>query len=50
MRYTLGVGNITDAIRRTVMTLAGQREDEMRERAARFYEEVVRPLYRLGAL
>ena len=49
VRYTIGIGNMTDAIRRSVATIAGQREDEMRERATRFYEELVRPLYRPGA-
>jgi HAD superfamily hydrolase (TIGR01490 family) len=50
VRYSLGAADMTSAIRRSVATLAGQRELEMRDRADRFYDELIRPLYRPGAL
>ena len=51
LRYSVGaVSDMSDPIRRSVASLAGQREDELRERARVFYEELVRPLYRPGAL
>jgi HAD superfamily hydrolase (TIGR01490 family) len=49
LRYSLGASDMTEAIRRGVATVAGQREDEMRERVLQFYE-LLRPLYRPGAL
>jgi HAD superfamily hydrolase (TIGR01490 family) len=50
LRYSLGAADLEEPIRRTVATLVGQREDEMRERARLFYERMVRHLYRPGAL
>lgn len=50
VRYHFGIGNLPDAIRRTVTTIEGRREDQMRERVVLFYEEQVRPLYRPGAI
>jgi HAD superfamily hydrolase (TIGR01490 family) len=50
LRYSLGAADMTDAIRRGVALLAGQREDEMRERVRQFYTELVKSLYRPGAI
>lgn len=49
MRYRLGFAALEDAIASAIATLAGSREQELRERTARFYESQVRPLYRPGA-
>jgi HAD superfamily hydrolase (TIGR01490 family) len=49
LRYNLGAANLDDPIRRTVATLAGQREAEIVARTAQFHAEAVRPLYRPGA-
>ena len=49
VRYSLGAADMTDAIRRSVATVAGQPEAEMRERARVFYDQLVRPLFRPGA-
>lgn len=49
VRYNLGSVDLADAIRRSVATIAGQPEVEVRERAQVFYERLVRPLYRPGA-
>lgn len=49
LRYNLGAVDLGDPIRRTVATLAGQREAEVAARTARFHAEAVRPLYRPGA-
>ena len=49
MRYQLGFAELEDAIARAISTLAGSREQELRERTARFYESQVKPLYRPGA-
>jgi len=49
IRYSLGAADMTDAIRQSVVTLRGQREDEMRRRADAFYDEMLRGLYRPGA-
>jgi HAD superfamily hydrolase (TIGR01490 family) len=49
LRYSLGSVDMAEPIRRSVAALAGQREVDMRERVRRFYEELVRPLYRPGA-
>jgi HAD superfamily hydrolase (TIGR01490 family) len=50
VRYSLGIVNIDDAIRRSVTRLNGQREAELAERAVAFYEGLVRPLFRPGAM
>lgn len=50
VRYNLGAADMTDPIRRSVLLLAGQREDEMSARVSQFYADVVEPLYRPGAL
>jgi HAD superfamily hydrolase (TIGR01490 family) len=47
-RYSLGLVDIEDAIRRSVETIAGQREAEMAERAVDFYGTCIRPLFRPG--
>ena len=49
VRYSLGAADMSDAIRRSVATIAGQPEAELCERARVFYERLVRPLYRPGA-
>ena len=49
VRYSLGSVDMEDAIRRSVASIAGQPEAELRERALRFYDALVRPLYRPGA-
>jgi HAD superfamily hydrolase (TIGR01490 family) len=49
VRYSLGAADMTDAIRRSVASLVGQQEAELRARAELFYEQLVRPLYRPGA-
>jgi len=49
VRYSLGAADMSDAIRRSVASLAGQPEAELRDRARVFYEELIRPLYRPGA-
>jgi HAD superfamily hydrolase (TIGR01490 family) len=48
VRYSLGVTELHEAIRRSVQTLNGQREAELAERAVVFYEDLVRPLFRPG--
>lgn len=48
VRYSLGAVDIEHAIRQSVVHIAGQPEDELRARAERFYEALVRPLYRPG--
>ncbi len=50
LRYALGAVDMAEPIRRSVASLAGQREADLRERAGRFYSACVRPLYRPGAL
>jgi len=50
LRYSLGAADMTEAIRRSVASMSGQSETEMRERARRFYDEMVRSEYRPGAL
>lgn len=50
VRYSLGSADMSEAIRRSVATLRGQPEEEMRQRARLFYDQLVRPLYRPGAL
>lgn len=50
VRYSLGSADMSHVIRRSVATLRGQREDEMRQRVGLFYDRLVRPLYRPGAL
>ncbi|GIW42383.1 MAG: haloacid dehalogenase [Candidatus Binatia bacterium] len=49
LRYSLGMTDLEDPIRRTVATLRGQSEERMRERARVFYEKWLRSLYRPGA-
>jgi HAD superfamily hydrolase (TIGR01490 family) len=49
VRYSLGAADMSDAIRRSVASLAGQPEAELRERARLFYEQLIPPLYRPGA-
>ena len=49
VRYSLGAVDMEDAIRRSVASIAGQPEAELRERALRFYDALVRPIYRPGA-
>ena len=49
VRYSLGSVDMEGAIRRSVASIAGQPEAELRERALRFYDALVRPLYRPGA-
>ncbi len=50
LRYALGAVDMAEPIRRSVASLAGQQEKDLRERAGRFYQTCVRPLYRPGAL
>jgi len=49
VRYNLGAADLAEVIRRSVAVIAGQPEAELRERAQRFYEVLIRPLYRPGA-
>lgn len=49
VRYSLGVTELHEAIRRSVQSLSGQREAELAERAVVFYGQLVRPLFRPGA-
>jgi HAD superfamily hydrolase (TIGR01490 family) len=49
LRYSIGGVDMAEPIRRGAASLAGQREADMRERVGRFYEELVRPLFRPGA-
>jgi HAD superfamily hydrolase (TIGR01490 family) len=49
LRYSLGITDLDEAIRRSVATLNGQREADLVERARTFYEDLVRPLFRPGA-
>ncbi|MBX3028364.1 HAD family hydrolase [bacterium] len=48
VRYSLGLVEIEDTIRRSVTTIAGQREAEMARRAVDFYRARVRPIFRPG--
>lgn len=50
LRYSLGARDMAPAIRRTVATLAGKPEAEIRDRTRAFYGRYVKPLYRPGAL
>jgi HAD superfamily hydrolase (TIGR01490 family) len=47
--YSLGAADMSDVIRRSVASLAGQPEAELRDRAHVFYEQFIRPLFRPGA-
>ena len=47
-RYSLGLVDIEDAIRRSVESIAGQAEVEMAARAVTFYGAFVRPIFRPG--
>lgn len=49
LRYSLGLVDIEDAIRRSVLTIAGQEEAQMAARAAQFYDDCVRHIFRPGA-
>jgi HAD superfamily hydrolase (TIGR01490 family) len=49
LRYSLGVADMHDPIRRAVALIRGQAEADIRERTQRFYERSLRPLYRPGA-
>jgi HAD superfamily hydrolase (TIGR01490 family) len=49
VRYSLGLVEIEDTIRRSVMTIAGEREADMARRAVEFYGACVRPIFRPGA-
>ena len=49
VRYSLGLVDIEDTIRRSVTTIAGQNEAEMAQRAIDFYGACVRPIFRPGA-
>src|SRR5262249_8210755 len=46
---SLAAPDMADAIRRSVASLAGQPEAELRERARIFYHQFIPPLYRPGA-
>lgn len=48
VRYSLGLVDIEDAIRRSVTTIAGQNEAEMAGRAVDFYGHFIRPIFRPG--
>lgn len=50
LRYSLGVADMHEPIRRAVAQIRGEPEAEIRERTSRFYERTVRPLYRPGGL
>lgn len=47
--YHLGYARLEDAIRDSITTLRGLAERDVVERTRRFYDELVRPLYRPGA-
>lgn len=49
LRYSVGGVDMAEPIRRGAASLAGQREADIRERVGRFYETLVRPLFRPGA-
>lgn len=49
LRYSLGLVDIEDTIRRSVTTIAGEVEAEMAQRAVEFYAASIRPLFRPGA-
>lgn len=49
LRYSLGLVDIEDTIRRSVRTIAGQVEAEMAQRALAFYAASIRPIFRPGA-
>jgi HAD superfamily hydrolase (TIGR01490 family) len=49
LRYSLGVADMHEPIRRAVAQIRGEIEAEIRERTERFYEQTVRALYRPGA-
>ena len=49
VRYSLGLVDIEDTIRRSVTTIAGQVEAEMAQRAVDFYAASIRPIFRPGA-
>jgi HAD superfamily hydrolase (TIGR01490 family) len=49
IRYNLGAADMAEPIRRSIEALAGQPEDEIRDRTQRFHANLIRPLYRPGA-
>jgi HAD superfamily hydrolase (TIGR01490 family) len=49
VRYRLGFASMEEALRTAIRSLAGTKEDTLRERTRAFYAEEVRPLYRAGA-
>src|SRR5277367_2464996 len=49
VRYRLGFASMEEALRTAIRSLAGTREETLRERTRAFYEEEVRQLYRAGA-
>jgi HAD superfamily hydrolase (TIGR01490 family) len=50
LRYSLGVADMHEPIRRAVAQIRGEPEAEIRARTERFYAERVRAIYRPGAL
>jgi len=49
VRYRLGFASMEQALRTAIRSLAGTREETLRQRTRVFYEEEVRQLYRSGA-
>ena len=49
VRYRLGFASMEEALRTAIRSLAGTKEETMRQRTRAFYEEEVRQLYRAGA-
>ena len=49
LRYKLGVGRLEDALSGAVRSLAGTRDDELREKSHRFYREQLHNQVRPGA-
>src|SRR5450631_2594379 len=49
VRYRLGFASMEEALRTAIRSLAGTKEETLRERTREFYEEEVRQLYRTGA-
>lgn len=49
-RYRLGATSLESALRDAIMSLKGQREDDLKERVEHFYEREVRHAFRPGSL
>jgi HAD superfamily hydrolase (TIGR01490 family) len=49
VRYRLGFASMEEALRTAIRSLAGTKEETLRQRTRAFYEEEVRHLYRAGA-